>query len=284
MGNRQLIPLKKLGQGGAGEAWLVENEEAELFTLKLLNDRQNYSWKIARAIERAYKLRGQLSENGTPQINIQNFRSNPERGNGGVLFSFHEGNNLKEYVREKDFNERAQLLAELLPKAKALCDNLGESGIAHNDIRPENIIIGSDGKVTLIDIDFLTKHEETSNLCIGPAWYVAPEVLQGKVHPHSDTFSLGVTAWTVLMGNLNTIPDPRLIAEHKRQGGDFFDTPKVAGTLNQLRGTLERANPLMCDEMCNLVATRPADRVLSKTISLAPLPSVPILAGSPSLY
>jgi serine/threonine protein kinase len=92
--------------------------------------------------------------------------------------------------------------------AQGLAD-LERAGFAHGDLKPDNIIVGHDGQVKLIDLAFarpLAPGESGARdaLIAGTPEYLAPETLQrGAGTPLSkDLYSLGVTMYRMLTGRL----------------------------------------------------------------------------------
>ena len=90
---------------------------------------------------------------------------------------------------------------------------LHERGITHRDLKPENFLFSDktkDAEIKIIDFglskQFDISHEEANTTkalktIVGTAFYVAPEVLQGKYDYRCDNWSLGVIAYTLLCGN-----------------------------------------------------------------------------------
>ena len=90
---------------------------------------------------------------------------------------------------------------------------LHDRGITHRDLKPENFLFSDkkkDSEIKIIDFGLskqfdiaLEEANTTKNLktIVGTAFYVAPEVLQGKYDYRCDNWSLGVIAYTLLCGN-----------------------------------------------------------------------------------
>ena len=97
--------------------------------------------------------------------------------------------------------------------AQALA-SLAERGIHHRDLKPANMylhqgewVVGDFGLVKLPDKDALT----VEGARIGPAWYIAPEMLtnrEGTRAEPADVYSLAKTLWVLLTGQNYPLPGP----------------------------------------------------------------------------
>jgi eukaryotic-like serine/threonine-protein kinase len=79
------------------------------------------------------------------------------------------------------------------------------AGIVHRDVKPGNVIVGSDGRVTLTDFGIASTAGDPSitstGLLVGSPAYIAPERARGRrPEPPSDLWSLGATLYTAVEG------------------------------------------------------------------------------------
>src|SRR5690606_4947834 len=71
------------------------------------------------------------------------------------------------------------------------------AGFVHRDVKPENVIAGPDGHVTLIDLGLawregMTRHTE-GGAAVGTIGYMAPEQIEGReVGAPADVWAIGV--------------------------------------------------------------------------------------------
>ena len=102
----------------------------------------------------------------------------------------------------------AAVLAQValgLSAAHQACDAAGQPlGVVHRDVKPENVLVGFDGAVKLVDFGIArakTRSAATRAGCMkGTLGYMAPEqfVAPNAVTHRADLWSLGAMAWEAL--------------------------------------------------------------------------------------
>jgi eukaryotic-like serine/threonine-protein kinase len=80
-----------------------------------------------------------------------------------------------------------------------------ERGVVHRDVKPSNVMLGADGRVTLTDFGIAQAADDprltTTGSLVGSPGYMAPERLDGgHADPASDLWSLGATLWYAVQG------------------------------------------------------------------------------------
>lgn len=148
---------------------------------------------------------------------------------------------------EKEYRlHPAQALWMIRQTTEALAA-LHRAGFVHGDVKPDNIRLTGDGTATLIDLGFAHQPGEHEGLrergyLLGTANYLAPELCGGgqESGPAADLFSLGVTLFEMLVGQL-PYPPGNMEQTLKRHA---WDPPQ----------DLVRCRADLPQGLCNLVA------------------------------
>ena len=82
-------------------------------------------------------------------------------------------------------------------------ESVHSKSVIHRDIKPDNLIVDSEGHLKLIDFGFakrLTRDQRTYTNC-GTLGYTAPEIIQGVGYSFAaDVWALGVLIFVLLTG------------------------------------------------------------------------------------
>lgn len=80
-------------------------------------------------------------------------------------------------------------------------------GLVHRDVKPANVLVGEDGRVTLLDFGLVCSARGASptcvaaEICVGTMEYAAPEQIRGEsVDARADIYSLGCVLYELVTG------------------------------------------------------------------------------------
>ena len=101
-------------------------------------------------------------------------------------------------------------LHDVLEIAANLCrplDHLHGLGLVHRDVKPANVFLGGDGRVTLLDFGLVCAARgvqgscAAADSCVGTMEYAAPEQIRGEpVDARADIYSLGCMLYELVTG------------------------------------------------------------------------------------
>ena len=124
-----------------------------------------------------------------------------------IAMEFIEGDSLEKLLRAQ---KRLSLL-EAFSIAEQICAGLGYAhghGVVHRDVKPANILVRPDGRVTIVDFGIARLADQAKQLTktdtlLGTFHYIAPERLKGEAsNGKADIWSVGVMLYEMLTGEL----------------------------------------------------------------------------------
>jgi serine/threonine protein kinase/tetratricopeptide (TPR) repeat protein len=119
-----------------------------------------------------------------------------------IAMAYYEGETLKERLLRGPLSlEESVATAVQIVRALAAAH---ARGIIHRDVKPGNVMLGSDGTVRLLDFGLATVTDATltrSGMTPGTVAYMSPEQARGDaLDPRTDLWSLGVLLYEMLAG------------------------------------------------------------------------------------
>lgn len=200
-GRYQLI--EELGRGGMGKVYKAYDREIdEHIALKLIHP------NIA------------MEENATQRFrNELKFARKISHKNVCRMFDLSKEDDIyfitMEYVRGEDLKSSLKRMGPLsfgkaIYLVKQICEGLAEAhrlGVVHRDLKPQNIMIDTDGNVRLMDfgISRLLKSKGITHTgtMIGTPEYMSPEQTMAKeIDQRSDIYSLGIIFYEMITGRV----------------------------------------------------------------------------------
>jgi serine/threonine-protein kinase len=122
-----------------------------------------------------------------------------------LVMEYVAGRTLRDVIRDHGPLSPSRALGLIEPVLRALAA-AHAAGLVHRDVKPENVLLGDDGRVKVADFG-LARAVETSNLTattgllIGTVAYLAPEqVERGIADPRTDVYAAGILLWEMLTG------------------------------------------------------------------------------------
>ena len=133
------------------------------------------------------------------------------------MFRLKKMHMLIEFVDGKTIDEAPRLspvrIMQVFEQVASALVHMHKKGVFHADIKPNNIMLGKDGTVKVIDFGLSWIRDEPKDRIQGTPEYMAPEQAKHKmVNERTDIYSLGAAMYKMITGKL---PPPSLNEENK---------------------------------------------------------------------
>lgn len=192
-----------IGVGGMANVYkatdLVENR---LVAVKFLRDEYNDNEEFCRRFKNESKAIALLSHSNVVKVYDICFGERFKC----IVMEFIDGITLKEYIDRQGVIPWKQALHFTIQTLKGL-QHAHDKGIVHRDIKPQNIMLLSDGTLKITDFGIARfARSETRTMtdrAIGSVHYISPEQAQaGKTDEKTDIYSVGIMLFEMLTGKL----------------------------------------------------------------------------------
>ena len=180
-------PQRRLGAGGGGEVWGVRDRvSGRVLALKVLS-RSAGEAEIDALVQEAVALSG-LEGLGVPKVIAFGALRDGRRY---MVRELVDGRSLDDVLHGED-------AAPWVAPLASACDQLTvvhRSGLLHGDVKPANIIVGADGRGTLVDLGLAAPWREGGTAARGlTPKYAAPELFAGEpLTVRAEVYALGAT-------------------------------------------------------------------------------------------
>ncbi|TXH03643.1 MAG: CHASE2 domain-containing protein [Nevskiaceae bacterium] len=197
---------KELGKGAMGIVYLGRDPKiGRTVAIKTMALSQEFEPDELNDVKsrffREAETAGRLSH---PNI-VQIFDAGEEHDLAYIAMEFIRGHDLTKHIKANALLPVNEVLKYVADAADAL-DYAHSNGVIHRDIKPANMMLLDTKSIKLMDFGIarLADSSKTkTGMVLGTPSYMSPEQLSGKkVDGRSDLFSLGVTLYQLLTGNL----------------------------------------------------------------------------------
>lgn len=241
--------LGRVGGGGMALVYKARDILLNRFVaVKVLRQQFMHDDEFVRRFRREAQSAAALSH---PNI-VSIYDVGQEEDTHYIVMEYIDGANLNEIIRE-----RAPLeVGEAVRIASQICDALDHAHhnqIIHRDIKPHNILIGSNGRVKVTDFG-IARAATSSTITqtgsvVGSVHYFSPEHAKGvATGEKSDIYSLGIVLYQMLTGRLPFLGESPISVALKHLQEPFEDprlvNPSIPQSVENVILRSMRKNPL----------------------------------------
>lgn len=195
--------IENIGVGGMAVVYKAfDSIDNRIVAVKVLKDEYLRNEDFRRRFRNESKAIALLSHPNIVKIYDVSYGDNLQY----IVMEYVEGITLKEYIEQQgklDIREAIYFITQIL---RAL-QHAHDKGIVHRDIKPQNILLVSDGTIKVTDFGIARfSRSETRTMtegAIGSVHYISPEQAKGSItDAKTDLYSAGVVLYEMLTGKL----------------------------------------------------------------------------------
>ena len=194
---------EELGRGGFATVYRVtEQTTGKDYALKAIARDRVAKPKSLEKLKSEISIQRSLDH---PNI-LKSYDSFEDSSNYYILTELCPGHSVKDLVKRAGHLSEAETARILRDVMAGLC-YLHDNRIIHRDLKLENFLVGSDGKIKIADFGLSAKldyDDERKYTVCGTPNYLSPELLTSASKGHSyevDIWTIGVCAFAMLTGH-----------------------------------------------------------------------------------
>ena len=190
-----------VGKGGMALVYrAIDRRTGHSVAVKILRPEYNQDAEFSSRFEREAIAASKMSHH-----NIVNLLDVGQDGDMRYLvMEYVKGRTLKDVIKQKG-SLPPTVAAQIGIRILSALQHAHKNGIIHRDIKPQNILVNSDGLIKVADFGIArvagSNTLSTSDLVMGSVHYFSPEQAKGEsVTEASDLYSVGVVMYEMLTG------------------------------------------------------------------------------------
>ena len=213
--------LKQIGRGGMGLVYKCLQESMRRHVAIKLLLRRRMDDLFVKKFKHESRISSMLRHNNLVAV----IEAGESEGWHYTAMEYVDGLTLTQLVARAGPLPERQVVAMAAKLADAL-HHAHENGIVHRDVKPANVMIGSDGEPKLCDLglaqarDVDETHMIEQGITVGSRRYMSPEQVRGiaNIDFRTDIYSLGLTLFFALTGKppFKDVPGAAVMAQHLR--------------------------------------------------------------------
>ncbi len=197
----QLIDL--IGKGGMAIVYLAKDlRTGHHVAVKILNPSFNEDKEFLEWFDREADAASKMSHHNI--VNLLDVGN--DQGYRYLVMEYVQGKTLKEIIQERGAIP-ADVAGQVAIRILSALQHAHKNGIIHRDIKPQNILVHSEGHIKVADFGIAhiigSAAKPNNDSIMGSVYYISPEQAKGMdVTTASDIYSVGIVLYEMLTGHV----------------------------------------------------------------------------------
>ena len=195
--------VKFIGEGGMALVYQAMDQRTHHYVaVKILKPEYNHDEEFLQRFNREALAASKVSHHNI--VNLLDVGT--EEDYRYIVLEYIEGRTLKDIIDEKGALS-PETAVQIAVRILSALQHMHKNGIIHRDIKPQNILIHSEGHVKVSDFGIARMADSgtigKTDMVMGSVHYFSPEQAQGKeVSAASDIYSAGIVLYEMLTGSV----------------------------------------------------------------------------------
>jgi serine/threonine protein kinase len=244
IGPDSFIPIQLLGKGSFGEVYLVQMKcNNKLYAMKILQKDKIFSNNLVRYATTERNVLTYFTKH--PFIVNLNYAFQTST-KLFLILDYCPGGDLGQLIQREGYLSEEQAKVYMAEVLLAL-EDLHKSDIIFRDLKPDNVVIDSDGHALLTDFGLskegIFDNKSATSFC-GSVAYLAPEMLKRQGHGKSvDWYLLGVLLYEMLFGKTPYFSESKEELFHNIKSGKLKISRNLSNDAIDILKCLLNRNP-----------------------------------------
>jgi eukaryotic-like serine/threonine-protein kinase len=221
--------LEKRGEGAMGAVYRARHRVTDaIVAIKVVNEQVARDAVLMKRFEREFEMAQRLDHPNIVHSVELGLSATPPY----LVMEYVDGPSLGDVIEMRGAMPEIEAVA-LITQIAAALQEAHENGVYHRDVKPDNILIMTDGQAKLTDLgvakDLRTNQDLTSmGKGLGTPHFMAPEQLLNakNVDARCDIYALGATLYMMVTGVIPFHSNEPLIALFRKKARNQYTPPR----------------------------------------------------------
>ncbi len=193
-----------VGTGGMAVVYkAMDTQQNRTVAVKILRDECMKNEELVRRFKNESKAISVLDHKNLVKVYDVSVSQNLQY----IAMEYIDGITLKDYMKRKKQPLSYKEIMHFIIQTLNALQHAHSKGIVHRDIKPQNIMLLSNGVIKVMDFGIArfsrSENHTMTDKAIGSVHYISPEQAKGDVTDHkADIYSVGVMLYEMLAGRL----------------------------------------------------------------------------------